>query len=173
MSVSRVVFAFAIALVVSGAAPAAAQDASWGDLKVSLARIDYDLSGTGSAAGLTVRTTRDLSPSVRLEVGGVFARPEQQLVGTSTLFLPEAQLQYRWNIGRLAPYVGGGLGAALVKSPLVTDWDPTLSAAAGTDVRITDRLAVTGEFRLRGHEWRATGTTAEFSAGLSWRLPSF
>ena len=172
MQFGRVVFAFVIALVVSNASPAAAQDQSWGDLKVSLARIDYDLSGTGSAAGLTVRTTRDLSPSVRLEFGGVFAKPEQQLVGTSTLFLPEAQLQYRWNMGRLAPYVGGGIGAALVKSSLVTDWDPTLSAAVGTDVRITDRLAVTGEFRLRGHEWRATGTTAELSAGLSWRLPS-
>jgi hypothetical protein len=173
MQFGRVVFAFAIALVASNASPAAAQDRSWGDLKVSLARLDYDLSGTGSAAGLTVRTTRDFSPSLRVEFGAVVARPEQQLVGASTLFLPEAQLQYRWNVGRLAPYVGGGIGAALVKSSFSSDWDPTLSAAVGTDVRITDRLAVTGEFRLRGHEWRATGTTAEFSAGLSWRLPSF
>src|SRR5688572_20963584 len=108
MQFGRVVVTFAVALLVSNASPAAAQDRSWGDLKVSLARVDYDLSGTGSAAGLTVRTTRDLTPSVRLEFGGVFAKPEQQLVGTSTLFLPEAQLQYRWNVGRLAPYVGGG-----------------------------------------------------------------
>jgi hypothetical protein len=173
MQFGRVVFALVLAAVVSNASPVAAQDKSWGDLKVSLARIDYDLSGTGSAAGLAVRTTRDISPSVRLEFGALFAKPEQQFVGTSTLFVPEVQLQYRWNLGRVAPYVGGGIGAALVKSPLRSDWDPALAAAVGTDVRITERLAVTGEFRLRGHEWRATGTTAEFSAGLSWRLPSF
>lgn len=173
MQFGRVVFAFAISLVALNVSPAAAQDRSWGDLKVSFAAIDYDLSGTGTAAALAVRATRDLSPSVRLEFGAAIARPEQQLVGTSTLFLPEVQLQYRWNLGRVAPYVGGGIGAALVKWSLLSDWDATLAAAAGTDVRITDRLAVTGEFRLRGHEWRATGTTAEFSAGLSWRLPSF
>ena len=173
MQFGRVVSALVLALVASNAAPAAAQDKSWGDIKVSLARIDYDLSGTGSAAGLAVRTTRDISPNVRLEFGALFAKPEQQFVGTSTLFVPEVQLQYRWNLGRVAPYVGGGIGAALVKSPLRSDWDPTLAAAVGTDVRISERLAVTGEFRLRGHEWRATGTTAEFSAGLSWRLPSF
>jgi hypothetical protein len=69
--------------------------------------------------------------------------------------------------------VGGGAGTALVKSSFHTDWDPTLSVASGTGVRLTDRLGVTGEFRLRMHEWRFTGTTTELSAGLVWRLPSF
>jgi hypothetical protein len=40
-------------------------------------------------------------------------------------------------------------------------------------VRLTERLGVTGEFRLRGHEWDFVGTTAEISAGLAWRFPSF
>jgi hypothetical protein len=48
-----------------------------------------------------------------------------------------------------------------------------MSAAAGTAVRVAERLALTGEFRLRAHEWRATGTTTEFSAGLSWRFRAF
>jgi hypothetical protein len=34
-------------------------------------------------------------------------------------------------------------------------------------------MDLTGEFRLRLHEWRAAGTTSELSAGLTWRLPSF
>jgi hypothetical protein len=68
---------------------------------------------------------------------------------------------------------GGGIGAALVKSDFRTDWDPTLSVAVGTGVRVTERLGVTGEFRLRGHEWDFVGTTAEISAGLAWRFPSF
>jgi hypothetical protein len=61
----------------------------------------------------------------------------------------------------------------MVKSSFHTDWDPTLSLAAGTGVRLSDRLGLTGEFRLRGHEREFTGTTAELSAGLAWSLPSF
>jgi hypothetical protein len=38
---------------------------------------------------------------------------------------------------------------------------------------LTDQLALTGEFRLRGHEWKFTGTTTEISAGLAWRFPTF
>jgi hypothetical protein len=165
----RLIISFVI--VITGVSAAHAQSA-WGDLAVSAARIDYDLSGTGSAAGLAVRTTRDLTSNLRLEFGGLFAKPEQQF-GPSTLFIPEAQLQYRWDTGRVFPYVGGGIGAALVKSDFFTNWDPTLSVAAGTGVRLTDRLGVTGEFRLRGHEWDFVGTTTEVSVGLAWRLPSF
>jgi opacity protein-like surface antigen len=172
VSVRRVATSFAVALMLSGPSLAGAQDRSWGDLKVSLARIDYDLAGVGSAAGLTVRTTRNISSNVRLEVGALYAKPEQRF-GTSTLFAPEAQLQYHWNLGRLAPYVGGGIGTSLVKSDFHSNWDPTLSVAVGTDVRLTNRLAVTGEFRLRGHQWKAVGSTAEISTGLAWRLPSF
>jgi hypothetical protein len=167
-----VTFAFAFALVTAGASTAHAQGGSWGDLAVSAVRIDYDLSGVGSAPGLAVRTTRDVFSNVRLEFGGTLAKPDQQF-GTSTLFLPEAQLQYRWRAGRISPYLGGGIGAALVKSDFHTDWDPTLSVALGTGVQLADRWGLTGEVRLRGHEWRFTGTTAELSVGVTWRLAAF
>jgi len=167
----RVALSFVFALVAGGVSTAHAQDSSW-DLAVSAARIDYDLTGTGSAAGLAVRTTRELTPNISIELRGLYAKPEQQF-GPSTQFVPEAQLQYRWNTGRLSPYVGGGVGVAMAKSDFRTDWDPTLSVAVGTGIRLTEGLALTGEFRLRGHEWRFVGTTAEFSAGLAWRLPSF
>ena len=36
-----------------------------------------------------------------------------------------------------------------------------------------ERVAATGELRIRVHEWRGVGTTAEIAAGLAWRLPSF
>jgi hypothetical protein len=166
-----VVLSFVAALVIGGASAAEAQQSS-GALNISVARLDYDLSGTGSAAALGVRTTRDLSSNVRLEVGALFAKPEQQF-GPATLFIPEAQLQYRWNMGHLTPYVGGGIGASFLRSDFGSDWAPTLSAAVGTTVRLTRGLGVTGGFRLRGHEWRSTGTSAGISAGLSWTLPSF
>jgi hypothetical protein len=167
----RVTLPFVCVFVIAGASTAGAQG-SWGDLAVSVGRMDYDLSGTGHAPSFAVRATRDLSSNVALEFGGVFAKPNQQF-RVSTLFMPEAQIRYRWNVGRVSPYVGGGLGAALVKSFFHTDWDPTLSVAGGTGVRLTDRVAVTGELRIRNHEWAFSGTTTELSAGLAWRLPSF
>jgi len=77
---------FAFALVISTASTTQAQTSGWGALSISAARIDYDLSGTGRAPGFAIRTTRDLSPNVALEFGGVFAKLEQPL-GTSPLFM--------------------------------------------------------------------------------------
>ena len=177
--------AFMSALLIASEARAQVQRASpsWGDLAVSAGRVDFDLSGTGTARALAVRTTRHLTPHVSLEFGGLYARycgdqirgecVGNQLGGTTSMFLPEAQLQYRWNVGRVSPYVGGGMGAARVGSRFGSDWDPTFSAAVGTAVYLTQRLGVTGEFRLRGHEARFTGTTSEITAGVVWRLPSF
>jgi opacity protein-like surface antigen len=138
---------------------------------VSAVRLDYDLAGTGNAPGLAIRSTKNLSPKVSVEFGGVYGRPAQQF-GSSSLFMPEAQVRYRWSVGRFFPYAGAGLGAARVRSDFHTDWDPTMSFSAGAGVQLSDRLAVTGEFRLRGHEWRFVGTTSEISAGLAWRFSS-
>jgi hypothetical protein len=168
----KVVYVCAWSLIVAGTAPAAAQSSAWGDVTVSAVRLDYDLSGVGSAAGLAVRASRTLSPAVSVEFGGLYAKPDQQF-GPSTVFIPEAQLRYNWHAGRLSPFVGGGVGAALVTSSFHRDWDPTLSVAGGTGVRLTERLGLTGEFRLRGHEWNATGTTTELSIGIAWLIPAF
>ena len=166
-----------IAVVVSfGAATVHAQDSSWRDVSLTVGRVDYDLSGVGHASGVAVRTTRDFTPHVSLELRGLFARPCQQFqscenVGPASLLVPEAQLQYRWNTGRLAPFVGAGLGMSALKSSFDTKWDPTIAFSAGSGVRLTNRLTLTGEFRLRGHEFGFTGTSSEINAGLSWRLP--
>ena len=174
----RFVQSCVVAMMVLGATSASAQDSSWGALSVTAGRIDFDLSGTGQTNGWAVRTTRDFTPHVSLELRGLFARPCQQFQdckgeGPATLFVPEAQLQYRWAMGRVEPFVGAGLGMSALKSSLRTEWDPTVSFSAGTGVRVTDRLSLLGEVRLRGHEFRFTGSTAEINAGLSWRLPSF
>ena len=175
MRTIRTIGLFSLALLAS---VSTAQAQGWSELSVSAARIDFDLSGTGQANGLAVRTTRSFTPNVVLELRTLFARPCQQFqdckeIGPATLIAPEAQLQYHWNLGRMEPYVGAGLGTAALRSSLGTDWEPTMSFAVGTGVRLTDQLALTGEARLRGHEWKFVGTTAEISAGLSWRFPSF
>ena len=173
----RIIVCFASVLCLS-VGSAHAQDSSWGELSITAGRVDFDLSGVGTTSGVAVRTTRNLTSHVGLELRGLVARPCQQFqsckdVGPATLFVPEAQLQYRWNAGRVEPFVGAGLGVSALRSSLLTTWDPTVSFTAGSSVRLTDRLALSGEFRLRGHEFRFTGTTTEVNAGLSWRLPAF
>lgn len=173
----RVVVSCVFAFIVCAASAADAQSA-WQDIKLSASAIDYDLSGTGQTAGVVASVTRTLTPHVALELRSLFARPCQQFqscedIGPATLIAPEAQLQYRWSAGRLEPYVGAGVGASMLRSALHTDWAPTVSFSAGTGVRLTERLAVTGEFRVRGHEWRFAGSTTEIAAGLAWRLPRF
>ena len=174
----RVMCLYLCTLCLGGAASAHAQDVRWGELSITAGRVDYDLSGVGGTSGLAVRMTKDLTPGLGLELRGLFARPCQQFqsckdVGPATLLIPEAQLQYRWHLGRVEPFVGAGAGVAALRSSISTDVDPTMSFSAGTGVRLTDRLALTGEFRLRGHEFRFVGTTTEVNAGLSWRLPVF
>jgi hypothetical protein len=159
-------FFLSCVFVLAGFGSAFAQQPSW-DFGISVARLDYDLSGTGTAAGVAGRAARDLTRHLGIEVRGLFARPEQQS-GPSTLFAPDLQVQYRWKFARLTPYVGGGLGFAAVTSPIRTDWDPTTSVAVGTGFRLTDRARIVGELRLRGFEWNYVGSTAEWSVGLAW-----
>ena len=176
--VTRFMASFIFVLLVSGASQAQAQSRSWGDLSITAGLVDYDLSGTGQTTGFAIRTRKDLTHSLGLELRGLFARPCQQFqsckdVGPATLFVPEAQLQYRWNAGRLEPFVGAGLGVSALRSSVDTQWDPTVSVSVGTAVRLTERLALNSEFRLRGHEFRFVGSTTEINAGVSWRLPAF
>jgi hypothetical protein len=166
-----------IALALSFASPfisaSFAQDPpSWGDFAVSATAINYDLSGTGTAPAFSARMTREFTPHVALEVRGLYSRVEQQ-IGPTMLLIPEAQVQYRWKVGRVSPYVGGGVGLALRRATFDDDTDPTLSAAGGAHVKLTERVGLLGEMRLRGIKWDFAGSIAEWSVGLAWRLPSF
>lgn len=167
-----------LAMVLLASVSTARAQGSWSEISVLAARVDFDLSGTGQTNGVAVRATRSFTPHVVLELRSLFARPCQQFqdcreMGPATLFAPEAQLQYHWALGRIEPYVGAGLGTSALHSSLGTDWEPTMSFAVGSGVRLTDQLGLTGEARLRGHEWRFVGSTAEISAGVVWRLPQF
>jgi hypothetical protein len=158
-------------LLAGAAGVASAQDSSPWNLGVAAVGVQYDLVGTGNAPGIALRATRDLTTHVVLETRSLFAWPGQQS-GASTLFVPEAQLQYRWNVARLSPYVGGGAGLAMTKSHVRTDWDPTFSLSAGSGIRLTERFGLVGELRIRGIERRFAASTAEWSVGAAWQLPS-
>jgi hypothetical protein len=136
-----------------------------------IAAVQFDLSGTGTAPGITIRATRALTNHLAVEGSLPIAWPMQDF-GKSTLFAPEAQLQYHWLAGSFRPYVGGGAGFAWTNSDIVgnSDVNLTLSIAGGTRFDVTDRLAVLGELRLRGIEHDFAGSTADWIGGISWRF---
>jgi len=158
-----------LAFMLASSASAFAQSSAW-DIGISAAKVDFDLSGTGSAAGVAVRAVRHLTPHVGVEARGLFARPELQS-GPASLWAPDGQIQYRWQIGRFSPYVGGGVGFAVIKKTFGTDWDWTSTVGGGTTIRLTDNVALIGELRLRGFQWDYAGSTGEWSVGLTWGLP--
>src|ERR671913_757205 len=104
MRLRSVALALFVFVVVSFPSSVSAQEASRWDLGVAAVAVQYDLSGVGNAPGVAVRSSRELWPNVALEIRGLIAKPDQQF-GPSTFFVPEAQLQYRWNVARFSPYV--------------------------------------------------------------------
>ena len=133
--------------------------------------MQFDLSGAGTAPGLTIRGARALTNQLAIEGSLPVSWPSQDF-GRSKLFAPEAHLQYHWQTGSFRPYVGGGAGLAWTDAGIFgnSDLNLTLSAAVGTKFDLTNRIALLGELRLRGIKHNFAGSTAEWMGGISWRL---
>jgi hypothetical protein len=130
----------------------------------------YDLSGTGTVPMLAARVELPLARYALVEGGVVAARPERQSAGRETFVAPEAQLQLQLPLGRFAPYLGAGAGAALRSGGGRTDSDLTVSGAGGVRAWLTDRTGLRGELRVRGIGTRFTGSAAEWTLGVSRRF---
>lgn len=164
------VFAFVILLLSFTSMSAFAQDARETSIVFGGGVMDYDLSGTGKAPVFGARVTRDLGANFVFEGGFAFAKPEQQF-GPSTLWAPEALLQYQFPVGRFRPYLGAGIGAIRESGDAIeTDWTPTVVFAGGSRVNLNDRVGLFGELRIRGIDWDFVGTTADITGGLVIRL---
>jgi hypothetical protein len=131
---------------------------------------EFDLSGVGTARGVTLRASRALTDHVAIEGSLPMAWLNEDF-GKSRLFAPEAQLQYHWRVRAFRPYVGGGAGMAWRDRGVLghSSLNLTLSVAGGTRVDLTDRLALVGEVRLRGVERDFAGSTTDITTGVSWR----
>ena len=165
----RAVSGALILLAASGVTtPAAAQSTErQTTLQAGAGIVTFDLSGTGNTAGFAGRVAHELTRSFVVEGGVLVARPEQQF-GDSTIVVPEAQLQFQFRLGSVLPYVGAGIGAMRESSDvLATDWSPVFSGAVGVRIPVQDRVGLFADFRLRGIEWRAVGTTAEAIGGVT------
>jgi hypothetical protein len=155
-------------LVLSSAVSASAQDiAARHTAGVTAGHVNFDLSGTGNAFGLGFRGARALTPHVAVELNAFLAWPQLQ-GGRAMLVAPEAHLQYHWRVGRFAPYAGGGIGFAhQSRDGSASATDVTLSTAGGVRAYLNDRVALLGEFRVRGFEFDFAGSTAEIIGGIS------
>ncbi len=168
--ITRLSILSVITVLVLGVNVAAAQEApaARNTITASTGSMNFDLSGTGNTWNVAVRGTRALTSNLALEFGGLFARPDLQ-GGIGTLILPEAQLQYHWRVGNVAPYAGGGVGFIHQRRDFIGNTNNlALSAAGGARFYFNDRVAALGEFRLHTVERDFTGTTAEIMGGVSY-----
>ena len=164
-------FTVVFVLIFFGVRGASAQEAAARNtITASAGALNFDLSGTGTTVGVAVRGTRALTSHVALETGDFVRAPGSAGRGRATLFAPEAHLQYHWRFGRIAPYAGGGIGFGHQSRGGSSVTDLALSTAGGVRAYVTDRLAVLGEFRLRGLERDFAGSTAEVMGGLSFAI---
>jgi hypothetical protein len=132
--------------------------------------MEFDLTGVGTAPGMTIRGSRALTGHLAIEGSFPMSWLSEDF-GKSRLFAPEAHLQYHWQAGSFRPYVGGGAGIAWRNRGVFgrSDANLTLSVAGGTRFDLTERLALIGELRLRGIKRNFAGSTADFTSGVSWR----
>jgi hypothetical protein len=151
------------------ASPAIAQEFARPTTITALAGpMNFDLSGTGTTLGTSVRVTQALTPHVAVETGLLFARPVLQDGNRATLFTPEVHLQYHWRLGNVAPYAGGGVGFTHRSREGFGVTNLALSTAGGARYYVNDATAIVGEFRLRGVHHDFAGSTAEWLGGVSF-----
>ena len=165
----------AVVLVGATAGRAFAQDVPRGrtavdGIEVVTGLMDYDMSGTGQTIPIAIRGSKALSNRLALEFGATIAAPQQQF-GPSRVVVPEAQLSYSWQLGRVRPFVSGGAGTAMIRSDVLdTRWRSTFSAGGGARVQLGHRVYAVGEMRLRAISRQFSSTTAEWLGGIGWRL---
>jgi len=161
----------AVLICCSGGIASAQETAARNTIVASAGALNFDLSGTGTTPAVAVRATRALTSHIALETGVLFARPMLQDGQRAALFAPEAHLQYHWRVGRVLPYAGGGIGFGhQSRDGSRSATNLALSAGGGMRAYVTERMAVLGEFRLRGIERDFSGATAELMGGVSFEV---
>ncbi|MEX2571204.1 MAG: hypothetical protein WD737_07840 [Gemmatimonadota bacterium] len=163
-------------LVVSLPAAAGAQgvadpDAPDSHFTAAIGLFQFELDGDGLAPMLAVRGARPIGGVLMLEGSLVAARPGQDS-GTSTILVPEAQVQLGIPFPGVLPYMGLGAGASFDlrdSDAGGAQTDLSLSGSLGVRGWIGERLAIVGEFRGRGLGVDFERTSAEYTIGASWR----
>ncbi|MQA89636.1 MAG: hypothetical protein GEU90_05310 [Gemmatimonas sp.] len=137
----------------------------------ALGLMQFELDGTGLAPMVALRGGTPLSSVLLLEGSMAAARPEQT-TGTSSVLIPEAQLQLSLPFTSVSPYMGLGAGAIVDFKNTDsggTQLDLTISGAVGLRVWIGDRFGLGFEFRGRGIGADFERNTGEYIVGGNLR----
>lgn len=159
----------AAAAALSTASPVAGQETMDALAGLVGGAFQYDLDGTGTVPFGGIRLTLPMHRWVLLEPALTYAAYENDAGANIPLLIPEAQVQGRWTLGRVDPFVGVGLGGVFDlredrggKDLVVS----TLSAAAGARARLGRGWSARAELRVRGVDDFA-GSAAEWTLGIA------
>jgi hypothetical protein len=134
---------------------------------------NFDLSGTGNSPSVALSADWAGTRHLVLEAATTVAFPEQQFGDRTRFVIPEGLVQYQWTLGKFAPYVSGGVGAAIdVRDEIFggTRTDLALSTGGGVRMNLSDSMGVRGDVRLRGFGTHFSSSAAELRGGLFWRF---
>jgi hypothetical protein len=159
----------ALALAAACVLPGAARAQSVSEFSIGGGIMDYDLSDVGQTLTLNARGVAPLSRTFVLEPGILWARPDLQGGGEATLLIPEVQVQARFPLGPVAPYLGVGVGAALAFMDGDDDHDVAFSGGAGLRVDAGGLLGFVLDGRVHGLGTDFSASTAELTLGLRIR----
>ena len=124
--------------------------------------VQLDMAGSGWGPMLAGRAAFPLA-NVFLIEGSILASRPGQDIRTTTMLMPEAQIQLALPFTRVVPYMGLGAGAAI---------DFRGDSEGGTRGRVTISGSVGGKWWLREGlgaqvEWRARGVGADFEGSAN------
>jgi hypothetical protein len=162
------------AIALFAASPATAQHIDQGRFHIAatIGHTEYDLAGVGSSNVYSARGGVRLNRILGVE-GLLGYTSVAEDGGNTSLYLPEAQLQARWPLGRVSPFVGGGVGMIVADSfddAIKTDSDVTFSSAAGVELGVGAGVMLIGEVRVRGVGTRFAGSTGDFNIAVGYRF---
>jgi hypothetical protein len=129
----------------------------------------YDLSGTGTTGFGGLRLEMPVQRLVVIEPGLTYARYTSQGGQGVSYLIPEFQGQLQIPGRVVRPFLGAGLGLALVWAGLGSTADLALSSSAGVRVRLGDRWTGRAELRVRSID-PFHGSVAEWAFGFARRF---
>ena len=140
-------------------------------LVIQTGLFDFELVGDGYAPMIAAKAVVPIATVLMLEGSVLAARPGQDFA-TTTMLIPEAQVQLVLPFAQLVPYIGLGVGAAidLRDSDMGgTQSFATFSGSVGGKYWLLDSLGAQVEYRARGIGSEG-GSSNEFGLALLWQL---
>jgi hypothetical protein len=126
----------------------------------------YDLAGTGTAPAGAIRADQRVFPFLIFELSLEYMAYDAQGGTRNRLLMPEFSVQATTGLGRVHPFIGGGVGFGILVTGPGEDV-ATLHAVGGMRIVLAPAWGARGEVRIRSLD-PFTGTMGDFTLGLSW-----